>query len=101
MIDFRLFIGFPLESSLCAELGALPLHLKSLFVGEEADYLQQIDHAGRVYLGKDLGQMLKTTELDAIQAHVVSILHRLFPTHSIEKDSLVIMAIPQKGVHAT
>lgn len=93
MLDYHLFFGFPLNSVYQDTLNKIPSNLRSLFIQNHSDYLQQVEYNGSVYLGKNLGPYIEYNTLDMAEANIYSLLRRLIPDYPYE-DSLFLLAIP-------
>ncbi len=97
MFDYQLFLGLPILSSYQEELNQLPSSLRDLFIqNKDSSYLQQIEYENVVYLGKSLGSTIETFILDAMQAHIYSLLRRLIPHYPYEQHPLLLLALPIK-----
>ncbi len=95
MFFYRLYLGFPLNSSYQAALDRASLPLKSLLIQSASDYLEPVAHAGQLYLGKFLDPIVELSSLEASQRHIFSLLSRLVPDYPYKSQSLVLLAISE------
>ncbi len=95
MFDYQLFLGLPLSTAYQQELGQLPASMRDIFIQTSVSpYLQQVENEGAIYLGKYLGSSVEASLLDALQAHVYSLLKKLIPHYPYEEHPLVLLALP-------
>jgi hypothetical protein len=101
MFDCQLFLGLPLDSELSQLLSSLPQPIRDSFIQKEEStlYLQQIEHEGKLYVGKALGVLFDTEALSSMKEHLLSVLHRLLPEVSCQSRPLVLLAIPSDLSH--
>jgi hypothetical protein len=94
MFDYQLFLGLPLSKEYQQELAALPSSLREVFIqNQDLSYLQKIEYEGIMYLGKYIGSSIEVASLEAIQAHIYSLVKRLIP-HEEGETSLLLLALP-------
>ena len=95
MSDHPLFVGLPLTESYLHELKKLPPALINTFIkGQSAEYLQQIECDGVLYLGKSLETPYDLAALDSLQTHVYSLLKKLIPDYPYELHPLLLLPLP-------
>jgi hypothetical protein len=95
MTHSSLFFGFRVPESYQEELLKLPSVEKELFIQSQVSpYLQQIEHEGRLYLGKSLGPSIEMANLDSLHSHIYSLLKKLVPSFPYEQHPLLLLALP-------
>lgn len=80
MFDLKIFLGFPRNEAFQKEIKRANPYLLSLFIGKE-DYLRELDHDGLPYLGKYLPSFPTIEQLEDLEKHLVSLLHKLAPSY--------------------
>lgn len=91
--NLDLFLGFPLESSFIQELNAVNPNIKSLYIQEGSEYLQQITHEGQAYLGKVIDKMVNTESLELYEANILSLIQKIVPNYPYSGLTLVLFSI--------
>jgi hypothetical protein len=86
----RLFIGFPIEGTFSQLLDQVNPTLKKTFIQSEGDYLQEIGHEGRRFLGKSVEGPYEVDALELCQENVYSLLRKLAPEFPFEDHPLVL-----------
>ncbi|MBA3723073.1 MAG: hypothetical protein H0W88_11835 [Parachlamydiaceae bacterium] len=93
-LDYQLFLGFPLNSDYQILLKQTPENLRSLFIQNDPDYLQEVEHEGILYLGKSLGSSVQIQKIDQMEANIFSLLQRLVGNYQYKSVSLVLLPLP-------
>ena len=94
MFDYQLFLGLPLSESYQRELNKLSASVRDAFIqSQSSPYLQQIEHEGAVYLGKFVGSSVELGSLDALQAHIYSLLEKLILHYPYKQHPLLLLAL--------
>ncbi len=96
MFDLKLFLGFAPDEVFQQELQQTNPYLISLFVGKE-EYLQEISHQGKRYLGKYLPSFPTLDQLEDLEKHVVSLLNKLTPRYPFSKNPPVLVTLVSNG----
>jgi hypothetical protein len=86
--QFQLFLGFLIDTDFQLELDRIDRDLKSLFINEGDDYLQQIDHQGKLYLGKYLGERSDLQTLHDVEINIYSLISKVTPNFPCHKQPL-------------
>ncbi|HEY4832670.1 MAG TPA: hypothetical protein VIH61_08950, partial [Waddliaceae bacterium] len=86
----KLFIGFVPDEAFQTELQQTNPYLISLFIGRE-EYLQEIVHKGRRYLGKYLSSYPTFDQLEDMEKHVLSLLNHLAPRYPFSTNAFVLI----------
>lgn len=94
MIDFQLFLGFPLFSSYKIDLEALEPALRSFFIQNHPDYLQSVEFNGIKYLGKPLPSLVELSDVELLEANIYSLLRQLVKDHPYQETALCLLALP-------
>jgi hypothetical protein len=82
MIDeIKLFLGFSPDPLFEQHLQFANPYVLSLFIGKE-EYLQEITHAQKRYLGKFLSPFPTLDQLEDTEKHLISLLQRLAPKYN-------------------
>jgi hypothetical protein len=89
----KLFLGFALDEAFQKELNKADSYFTTLFIGKE-EYLQDISHQGRCYLGKYLLSYPSLDQLEDLEKHLLSLLKRLTPRYSFTQNPLVLLTLP-------
>lgn len=95
MMDYQLFLGFPLHSSYSAKLQLTPTEVRSTFIQNHPDYLQSLNHEGTAYLGKFVGVHIDLISLDLVKTNIYSLLRRLVPDYPYETSSLCLIVVEE------
>lgn len=93
--DYQIFLGFCVSPSYNECLNRLSSTVRSLFIQNNAEYLQQIDFDGLTYLGKPLGPLVDMQSLELFEANIYSLLRCLVADHVYEKYPLILLPIPE------
>jgi hypothetical protein len=78
MFDLKVFLGFAQNELFQKELRETNPYLTTLFIGKE-EYLQEISHLGKRYLGKYLPPFPTLDQLEDLEKHLLSLLNKLAP----------------------
>lgn len=93
MLDYQLFLGFPLHSTYQISLEKSSPALRNLFIQNNSDYLCQIEYKGIVYLGKPAGSIVDVQRLESLEENIYSLLRRLVPEYAYEQTPLLLFPI--------
>lgn len=96
LLDYELFLGYPIDTDYQNKLDALQPSLKNLFIQDHADYLKIIEYQGTNYLGKSLGRSMDTQSLELLKDNIFSILNRLIPQSAYESEKILLLPIEMK-----
>lgn len=91
MIEYQLFLGIPLEGDLLSLYGSLNPKLLELFLG---DYLRTVTFQKREFLGKAMGMVSTLPQIELSEAHLRSLLSKLFPQYPVHNFPLYLIPIP-------
>lgn len=92
MYSPKIFIGFPVSAEFSQSLQELSPEAKKVFIQDEpSEYLQQYRKDGKVYLGKEVGELTELSALAGLESHIYSLLKKLVPDYSYESSSLHLL----------
>lgn len=74
-----LFIGFLLDPLFEKELKKVLPDIKSLYIKEDEEGLQEKIMGSSCYLGKNVGEIFDLNQIETIEAHLLSYLKKLVP----------------------
>lgn len=86
--QFQLFLGFQVDKAYQVELDQADQILKQLFISEGDDYLQQVNHRGKKYLGKYLGERSDLQTLHDVEKNIYSLVFKLTPNFPCKEKQL-------------
>jgi hypothetical protein len=92
MFDLKVFLGFAQNELFQKELQQANPYLTSLFIGKE-EYLQEIAHLGKHYLGKYLPLFPTLDQLEDLEKHLLSLLHKLAPHYPFANTPPVLVIL--------
>ena len=94
MLDYQLFLGFPLNSNYLNLLDEVSHPIKSLFIqNNHPEYLYKLEYQDVPYLGKKLGPITDIQSIELLEVNIYSLLRRLVPHFSYEKHPLILFPI--------
>lgn len=96
IMDLKLFLGFSTDAAFHKELKQANPYLTSLFIGKE-EYLHQVEHQGKCYLGKYLASYPTFEQLEDLEKHVLSLLNQLAPRYSFSQNPPVLVTLLDHG----
>jgi hypothetical protein len=96
MFDLKLFLGFLPDEAFQGQLLQTNPYLTALFIGKE-EYLQEINHQGKRYLGKHLSSFPTLDQLEDLEKHILSLLHKLAPHYPFAKNPPVLITLSTNG----
>lgn len=92
MVELALFFGIPLDPLLQKQLHSPPSPLLALLT-QGGDYLTCLTCDSEIYLGKRCPPLPSVEELELIEAHIKSMLQKIFP--QTLPFTPILMAIPK------
>jgi hypothetical protein len=92
MFNLRLFLGLQADEAFQKALQQVNPYLISIFVGKE-EYLQEILHDGKCYLGKFLSPFPSLDQLTDVERHLLSLLKQVAPRFCFSERPLVLLTI--------
>ena len=94
MIEMQLFLGFPVDRAFAAALKQLDKSILEIFVGiKPTDYLQDIEFQNMRYLGKIVGEIGDSAQLNLLKENIYSLLIKLVPQYPSHEVELVLFPI--------
>lgn len=99
MPPHQLFFGLYLTEDGEEILKKVPPFIRNLLVQDQSPlYLQLVRDKGKMYLGKFLGEITNLQEIEAVQAHVISLLKKLNAELVSNVNSLSLIELPSKEI---
>lgn len=92
----RLFLGFAPDELFSQELKRANPYLVTLLIGKE-EYLAEVVQRGNRYLGKYLFVHPTLDQLEDLEKHLMSLLHKLAPHYSFAKNPPVLVTVLTHG----
>lgn len=89
---YQLFLGMPISNEMLSALEKISPPMRTFFIQNSPIYLREIRHNQTLYLGKEVGPIAETLELEALEANIYSLLQKLLPSHPFKDTSLVLFA---------
>lgn len=93
MQSYYLFFGYQIDRILSNELNKINPEIKSFFIKNGSDYLHQITHNDKEYLGKLITPPSEISSLELTEANIVSLLKKLVPSFIPKKNYLLLIPI--------
>lgn len=94
MLKSELFLGFPVKEDFSHLLKELKKEQLALFIGESDNaYLEQIEIAGRKFIGKKVGEEAHLESLIGVESHIYSILNKIFPDYPSKNTPLILLTL--------
>ncbi len=90
----QLFLGAPIEGAFASVFNCANPDLLLTFVKNDSDYLSTIVYGPKTYLGKSLGVIYELAQLELSEAHLRSLVKKLFPDFPSESLTLYLIPIP-------
>lgn len=97
MLQFQLFLGFLIDDAFQAALDAVDQERKQFFINGGDEYLRQVSHGGKSYLGKCLGERSDFQRLHAVEENICSIVSKLAPDYAFEGRSFLLFPAQMAG----
>lgn len=93
MLLFGLFLGYPIEDDFAEVLESVDPQVSALFITQESsEYLQEIIHNDRRYLGKFTGEAVGSQELILLESNIYSLLKKIVPNYPYDRVPLVLFS---------
>lgn len=86
--QFQLFLGFLVDKAYQVELDQADQILKQLFIKEGSEYLQEVQHKGKIYLGKYIGERSDLQTLHDVEKNIYSLISKLTPDFPYQEKPL-------------
>lgn len=94
MSDPVLFLGFPVTDAFQQELSKVAIAERERVIQDHSSlYLQRMENEGTLYLGKALGSSIDLDSLEAVSAHLHSLLKTLVPHFPYGQNPVVLLGI--------
>jgi hypothetical protein len=93
MFERKLFFGFQIDPVFQDALSAVNEELLGIFIRADGEYLQELSHENRCYLGKFVDSPLDLAALELLQVNIYSMLKRLIPNYPYEQSSLWLIPL--------
>ncbi len=93
MLKSRVFLGVKELPALQAQLKKKSPQFLELFIQDDPDYLQRVEHQGQPYLGKFLDSHVDLSHLDLIESNVYSLLRRVVPEYPFQESILELFPV--------
>jgi hypothetical protein len=92
MFDIRLFLGFEVDDTFEASLSEVNPHLiKCFFNDKTGEYLCEINHQNKRFIGKHLDTLIEVKQLSLLENNIQSIISKVVPQY--DQSSLKIIAV--------
>lgn len=98
MFFAKLFMGVAVEGSFASQFSAANPQLVALFLNPEREYLLEIKHEGKIYLGKTVSTSTDLASLGQIEANIVSLLKKIVPDYPYDDMELVLFPLVENKV---
>ena len=98
MYSLELFFGFPIEQDLERLLRKSTPQILRIFIDNKSEYLHELIHEEKRYLGKFLGEMATIDDLELIQSNIYSIVKRIAGECDFSSHPAVVLVTAQKRV---
>ena len=91
-LDLQLFFGFHVDASFEDALSEANPHAIQLFINNNSsDYLHEVLHEEKRYIGKFAGEMSSPQALELLQANIYSITKKLIPNYNFNLNPAVLL----------
>jgi hypothetical protein len=91
ILDLQLFFGFQVDVSFEDALNKANSHTVKLFINNNSQYLHEVFHEGKRYIGKFVGQASDPQALELLQANIFSIAKKLTPDYDFSTNLAVLL----------
>jgi len=98
MFFAKLFMGVVVEGAFASQFSAANPLLVALFLNPEREYLLQIKHEGKTYLGKAVSTSADLASLEQMEANIVSLLKKIVPDYPYDDMELVLFPLVETKV---
>ncbi len=92
LLNSSLFFGFCVDEVFARSLAKHKPEYISLFVHADDNYLQELHHQGKYYLGKCVNNTESVTQLKLLEANIYSLLKKLVADYPYTDSDLVLLA---------
>jgi hypothetical protein len=93
MFIAQLFMGVVVEGPFAAQFSAANPQLVALFLSPDREYLLEIQHEGKRYLGKTVSKSTDLASLEQMEANIVSLLRKIVPEYAYDQMEMVIFPL--------
>lgn len=93
--NYELFLGIRLKPEVLSALNEVDPEVKNLFVSGDGKYLSEVKANNSIYLGKFVGKVGDLSMLKLLEINIISILSKLIPSYSFEKEPLLLIPAEQ------
>lgn len=97
ILDLKLFFGFSVDASLEDALTKANSHAVQLFINNSSEYLHEVFHDGKRYVGKFVGQITSPPELELLEANIYSITKKLVPDYDFSLNPAVLLVTTEQS----
>lgn len=91
-------MGVAIEGSFAARYAAANPQIAALFLNPEREYLLEIQHEGKTYLGKTISTSADLASLGQMEANIVSLLKKIVPDYSYDDMEFVLFPLIETKV---
>lgn len=98
MFFAKLFMGVVVEGSFASQFSSANPQLVALFLNPEREYLLEMKHEGKTYLGKTVSTSADLASLDQMEANIVSLLKKIVPDYPYDDLELVLFPLVETKV---
>lgn len=98
MFFAKLFMGVVVEGPFAAKFAAANPQLVALFLGPEREYLLEVQHEGKRYLGKTISTSSDLASLEQTEANIVSLLKKILPDYPYDDLEMVLFPLVETKV---
>src|SRR5438445_4151287 len=95
MFFAKLFMGVNIEGPFADRLSNANPQLVALFLNPEREYLLEVQHEGKRYLGKMISTSCDLASLEQIEANIVSLLKKIVPDYAYDQIELVLFPLAE------
>ncbi len=81
MLEPQLFLGIEFDEKLRKGLLYANPHAVEIFINSSPEYLQEVEHEGKRYLGKECGKHQLIEALQLVQNNAESLIQKLIPDY--------------------
>lgn len=93
MFFTKLFMGVVVEGSFATQFATANPQMIALFLNPNREYLLEVQHEGKRYLGKTISTAADLASLDQMEANIVSLLKKIIPDYAYDQMELVLFPL--------
>ncbi|CCB85666.1 MULTISPECIES: hypothetical protein [Parachlamydia] len=93
MLAAHLFLGFHVDFQFSESLSEINPEILRIFIQKEGDYLTEVYHRKKKYLGKSIEGVTDLTQLELLEEHIYSLLKKINPHYPCREFPLYLFPI--------